>query len=199
MIEQIKAKGFTFNSYRDCLQGQFNGKNVDVDVIDNHGTVYRVFVAFPRTNESEIRSEFNHLLSQFMRNDKYFPTRECEEIDLKEDVSYEMTVHKKQYSASFAYLSPDIFTPVQAAKIREFVGKYQTMSEEEKEQYIESLDASLFPDSDNSSQDDLMVTFNRLTSILSGSVWFKIFRDGGGYQICLYYDNIRNMPNGEDL
>ena len=199
MIEQIKAKGFTFNSYRDCLQGQFNGKNVDVYVVDNHGITYRVFVAFPETDEYEIRSEFNHLLSQFMRNDKYVPMKECEEIDQKEDISYEMSVHNKKYAASFSYISPDVFTPEQTAKIHEFVEKYKTMSEEETQQYLESMAASFYPDSSNASPDDIMLAMNRVASILSGNVWFRIIREGVDYQIGLYYDNIKNMPNGEDL
>ena len=199
MIEQIKAKGFTFNSYPDCLQGQFNGKNVDVYVVDNHGVTYRVFVAFPETDEYEIRTEFNHLLSQFMRNDKYVPMKECVAIDQKEDISYEMSVHNKQYGASFSYISPDVFTPEQTSKIHDFVEKYKTMSEDETQQYIESMAASFSPDSASSSPEDIMMAMNRVASLLSGNVWFKIIRDGIDYQIGLYYDNIKNMPNGEDL
>ena len=199
MIEQIKAKGFTFNSYRDCLQGQFNGKNVDVYVVDNHGVTYRVFVAFPETDEYEIRSEFNHLLSQFLRNDKYVPMRECEVIDQKEDISYEMTVNKKQYGASFAYISPDIFTPEQTRIIHDFVEKAKTMSEAEMKNLSESLAASFITESEASSPEEILASMNRISSLLSGNVWFKILRDGSDYQIGLYYDNIKNMPNGEDL
>lgn len=199
MIELIKAKGFTFNSYRNCLQGQFNGKNIDVYVVDNHGIVYRVFVAFPKIDEYEIRSEFNHLLSQFTRNDKYVPIKECEAIDQKEDISYEMSVHNKQYGASFSYISPDIFTPEQTAKIHGFFDNYATMSEEETQQYLESMAASFSPDLANASPDDIMLAMNRVASLLSGNVWFKIFREGVDYQIGLYYDNLKNSPNGEDL
>ncbi len=198
MIEKIKAKGFEYNSFRDCLSGQFNGKDVDVYVVDNHGTTYRVFVAFPETDEYSIRSEFNHLLSQFMRNDKYVPMKECKMIDQEEDVSYEMAVRKKQYGASFSYISPDIFTPEQTKQIHEFVENYKTMSEEEVKGYGESM-AKTFLSEASSSPEDLMAAMNRLASILSGNVWFVIIRDGIDYKIGLYYDNIKNMPNGEDL
>ena len=33
----------------------------------------------------------------------------------------------------------------------------------------------------------------------NGSVWFKIFEYYGKYYIGLYYDNLINKPNGEDL
>ena len=125
--------------------------------------------------------------------------KECVTIDRKEDISYEISVHNKQYSASFLYISPDIFTPEQISKIHGFFDKYKTMSEEESQQYLESLAASFSPDSATASPDDIMLAMNRVASLLNGNVWFKIIRDGIDYQIGLYYDNIRNMPNGEDL
>ncbi len=199
LVEKIKAKGFKYNSFLDCLSGQFNGRDVDVYVVDNHGVAYRVFVAFPETSEYNIRSEFNHLLSQFLRNDKYVPMRECEVIDQKEDISYEMTVNKKQYGASFAYISPDIFTPEQTRIIHDFVEKAKTMSEAEMKNLSESLAASFITESEASSPEEILASMNRISSLLSGNVWFKILRDGSDYQIGLYYDNIKNMPNGEDL
>lgn len=199
LLEKIKAKGFRSVPYRECLKGQFNGQDVEVYVVDNHGTAYRVFVAFPETSIYRIRSEYNHLLNQFLRNDKYVPIKECEELSESEDISYEMTVHKKQYGAAFAYISPDVFTKEQIEKIHELFDKAKTMSDEEMKDYGESLALAFASDSEASSPEDALAVLNKFMSILTGNVWFTIIQDTGDYQIGLYYDNLKNAPNGEDL
>ena len=199
LLERIKAKGFRSVPYRECLKGQFNGQDVEVYVVDNHGTAYRVFVAFPETSNYRIRSEYNHLLNQFLRNDKYVPIKDYEELPESEDISYEMTVHKKQYSASFAYISPDVFTKEQTEIIHELFEKAKTMSEEEMKNYGESLALAFASDTEVPKSEDTLAVLNKFLTILNGDVWFTIIQDAGDYQIGLYYDNLKNAPNGEDL
>lgn len=199
LIEKIKEKGFRSVSYSEGLKGQFNGENVEVYVVDNHGIAYRVFVAFPKTSEYEIRSEFNHLLNQFLRNKKYIPTREYDVIPEGEDISYEILVNKKRYGASFVYISPDIFTDEQAEKIHEVIDKAKTMSEDEKKSLSESFALAFASDSGATTPEDALVILNKIKSLVNANVWFTILQDAGDYKIGLYYDNLKNAPNGEDL
>ena len=200
LVEKIKAKGFRYNSYKDCLTGQFNGRDVDVYVVDNHNKAYRVFVAFPYTTEYDIRSDFNHLLAQFLRNDKYVPVDDYKMIDQKEDISYEMLVNNRRYSASFAFISPDVYTPEQRRLIGDLVKNHDTMSEDDikrtQELFTLSFNSELDP---NASLNDYLSQLSRIMSIFCGNVWFSILNESTRYRIGLYYDNLLNMPQGEDL
>ena len=42
-------------------------------------------------------------------------------------------------------------------------------------------------------------TFYLKENITQGMVWFRIYRSFGEYSIAIYYDNLNNRPNGEDL
>lgn len=125
MIEKLKAKGFTWNARQECLEGEFNGEDVYLRIVTNNGKVRRVFVVDKyNRSEGQIRIRFNNLVSQFERNDKYeqpslFPQDYTLSDD--EDISYEMTVHSKQYQASYC----------QMPQKRDV----DSMSDEEKEMY----------------------------------------------------------------
>ena len=199
LIEKIEGKGFTYNPYKDCLRGQFNGRNVDVYVVDNHGTAYRVFVSFPECSENRIRSEYNHLLNQFLRNDKYIGIKDLDEIGEKEDIYYQMEINKKHYGASFAYVSPDVFDEEQIKMIHEIAEQVKVMNNDDIQALGESLWASYQYKSPSASTEEILTVMNKLLSIAYGNVWFTLHRDGGDYRIGLYYDNVKNMPNGEDL
>lgn len=199
LIEKIKAKGFRSSPYREYLVGQFNGQDVEVYVVDNHDTAYRVFVAFPETSAYRVRLEYNHLLNQFLRNDKYLPIKAFEEIPESEDISYEMTIHNKEYGACFVFISPDVFTKDESDKLHEVFAKLKNMSEEDAKNYGESLALAFASDANVSTPEDALVVMNRFLTILNNNVWFTILQDSGKYQIGLFYDNLKNKPNGEDL
>lgn len=40
MIQKLKAKGFTYNQRLDCLEGEFNGREVKIFVVTNNNKVY---------------------------------------------------------------------------------------------------------------------------------------------------------------
>ena len=101
-ITALKGKGFSYDAYNDYLVGRFNGKDVKVYVLDNYGKVHRIAVVDKvSTNEGQIILSFNTLLHQFENNGKYIAESRNEEIPNSEDISYEMTVHNKQYQAGF--------------------------------------------------------------------------------------------------
>ena len=66
MISKLKAKGFTSTSYKNILEGEFNGQDVNIHVVTNNNKVYRIMVADKNpVSETDIRIRFNNLLNQF--------------------------------------------------------------------------------------------------------------------------------------
>ena len=199
MIAQIKRKGFRYDSYRDCLRGQFNGKDVEVYVVTNHNVVDRIYVAYPVMSESQVVSEYNILLGQFEQNKKYIALKENERIPYNEDLSYEMSVNNKKYGASFMYISPDLFTEKEIDFLHALKEKVEGMSSDEVQAMSQAMADSLQTRTSQLSIEDTMKALNKFMSLFSGSVWFTVHERYGNYQIGIYYDNLKNRPNGEDL
>ena len=174
MIQQLQRKGFKYDRTQDVLMGRFNGKESNIRVSENYGKVDRVFVADAETvDEAQIIINYNNLLGQFKRNEKYVEMEENKPIPSNEDVSFEMSVHNKTYDAVF-YLKPqwtDEETDAMAQKAA------QIEDEDERAQFL------------------IKEAINKI----SGVVWFRIAEYYGEYYICIFYDNMRNRPNGEDL
>jgi hypothetical protein len=142
VIQKLKEKGFGYDSFNDCLIGQFNGQYSRIFVSTNKNKVDRITVcSIDGTNEANIRVVYNNLLQQFNNNSKYITAVGNKPIPEDEDISYEISVHNKRYDAVF-YLK------------------------------------------ENSTQ---------------GMVWFMIYREINNYYIAIFYENLNNRPNGEDL
>ncbi len=148
MIQKLKAKGYKYNSTTDYLEGEFNGRDVEIAVVTNNNKVYRIFVAdkYP-VDESQIKIRYNNLCQQFINNAKYVTLKDYS-IPENEDITYEILVNKKVYQAAF----------------------YQILSDEDTDE-----------------------------EILNRQVWFDIFEQYGKYRIVMFYDNVYNQANGDDL
>lgn len=147
MVKAIENKGFEHiktNNGEDVLIGEFNGRKSNIYVVTNRNKVYRVMVAYANyTNEAQIKIDYNTLLYQFRKSEKYVEFEGNLPIPDDEDISYEMIVNKKIYNSAF---------------------------------WVKPLDS------------------------MNGMVWFTLDRDGyEEYEICIYYDNLLNKANGEDL
>lgn len=102
MVRKLKAKGFVSSKdVWEFLKGEFNGRDVNIHVVTNNDKVWRiaVFDALP-VSEEQIKTRFNILCQQFMSNSKY-ETLSAQPIPENEDISYEITCHKKNYEAAF--------------------------------------------------------------------------------------------------
>lgn len=107
MIQKLKAKGFAYNSTYDCLEGRFNGENVNVFIATNNNKVCRIMVADADTrDEGQIKIKYNTLCRQFENNPKY-RTVEAEELSDEEKISHEMLINHKQYQATYVQLPVD--------------------------------------------------------------------------------------------
>ena len=100
-----------------------------------------------------------------------------------EDISYEMTVHKKRYEAVFyqAPVEPD------SLAVRMFLSSRYT--DEQIEHGTEELKTEMY----SKALDYL------LERKLKKPVWFMISEHSGKYYICMFYDNEYNRANGDDL
>lgn len=107
MIQKLKAKGFTYHSDIDILEGRFNGEEVIIIVQANNNKVWRIAVKYGNNFDKEqIKIQYNHLINQFSNNPRY-KTSEAEELTDKDDIDHEVSINKKQYEAHFYQLPDD--------------------------------------------------------------------------------------------
>lgn len=102
MLQKLKAKGFTSNEYdNDILEGEFNGRNVFINIQTINNKVWRIIVSdISGKSEQQIKVHFNNLCSQFEQNSNYISGSDFK-IPENEEISYEMLVNKKNYQAIF--------------------------------------------------------------------------------------------------
>ena len=101
MIRKLKEKGYRNDPTTDALVGEFNGAKVNVFVVTNNNKVCRIMVADANNvDERAIQIRFNRLCEQFANNPKYISLQDYT-IPVDENISYEITVHKKRYEAVF--------------------------------------------------------------------------------------------------
>lgn len=216
MIENLKSRGFSYNTFDDYLTGQFNGEYVQVLIHTNHSIVDRIVVVFPSTSsKSEIKNRFNRLLRQFENNDKYFAFEKNEPIPMNEDIAYELTVNDKLYQAGFYYVGDTPFEQTinnlcelvtsmlpeeQAASIVSDVNTFMETPTHENVWIFEHLTELLL---NAEWTPEKVAQFssiaNAVSSVYNSFVWFSIDNQGIDYNIDLFYDNRANMANGEDL
>ena len=105
MIQKLKAKGFTYNTTTDFLEGVFNGEKVYIHIQTNKNKVWRI-VVWNKTgrDEGQIKIRYNKLFQQFENNSKYTISETSHMLSESEDISYEISVNKKQYAAVFYQL-----------------------------------------------------------------------------------------------
>jgi len=148
MIQKLKAKGYKYNSTTELLEGEFNGRDVEIAVVTNNNKVYRICIIDKYSvDESQIKIRYNNLCQQFGNNVKYVTLKDYS-IPENENISYEMLMNKKVYQAAF----------------------FQILSDEDTDE-----------------------------DILNRQVWFDIFEQYGKYKILMFYDNVYNQANGDDL
>ena len=105
MIQKLKAKGFTYNTITDRLEGEFNGEKVYILIQTNKNKVWRIIVYDKtRRDEGQIKIKYNKLFQQFEDNSKYTISETSYMLSDSEDISYEISVNNKQYAAVFYQL-----------------------------------------------------------------------------------------------
>lgn len=189
MKQKLIAKGFVPKKMGDLewLEGEFNGTDVRVRIFTNKNKVYRILLADKnKVDEAQIKIRFNNFVSQFENNKRYIPLDKYTLSD-EENISYEMTVNKKNYDALFCQVPDEESLTLAAQKVNnELLSKY--------------TEAEL----KNPSEEITKEIQNTATKIgtelmLMKLVWFSICERDGEYYIKMFYDNEYNHANGEDL
>lgn len=109
MRQKLIKKGFRYVPSWDCLEGEFNGRDVLLYIVTNRDKVYRIAV-FDKdyySDETEIRIRFNNLYRQFRNNEKYIlnPMGEVGELPEDEDIAYNISIKNKRYERYFCQVS----------------------------------------------------------------------------------------------
>lgn len=194
MERMLISKGFTPvripASGKDVFVGEFNGTDVNVYIGTNNNKVYRIAVCDANSvDEADIKIRFNNLVGQFERNKRY-AAGPSQTIAEDEDISYEMTVHKKTYDAYFFQeLNIELLDTLalQNEVQNELLGKY-TMEQ------LQEPNEEVAKDIEDISRQKVIDILRKKT------VWFRIIQSSyGKYYIAMYYDNGYNESNGEDL
>lgn len=201
MIQKIEAKGFKWNVLKECLEGEFNGRDVYISVVTNNNKVYRIFIIDKYgTSESNIKNRFNTLCNQFKNNKKYYNSTIEQEIPEEEDISIGMNVDNKTYEASFLQLPEFIFN-VDLENITETdLSKYPIL----KDFYDNIIEVKQY-DNEEMVRSAIKLETSRLflkifEEMSNKCVWFKIIKESyDNYKIAIYYDNKYNEAHGEDL
>ena len=191
MKQKLVSKGFVPKKVgtNEFLEGEFNGTDVRVYIVTNNNKVYRIMLCDANTqNEANIKIRFNKLVSQFENNKRYFSLDKYTLSD-EENISYEMTVNKKNYDALF-YQVPNM-------------EKVDTLALQKK---VHNELLSKYTEAELKNPSEEITKEIQNTAIKIGMemmfmkpVWFRICESYGEYYITMFYDNEYNHANGEDL
>lgn len=191
MKQKLVSKGFVPKKVgtNEFLEGEFNGTDVRVYIATNNNKVYRIMLCDANTqNEANIKIRFNKLVSQFENNKRYISLDKYTLSD-EENISFEMTVNKKNYDALF-YQVPNM-------------EKVDTLALQKKV-HNELLSKYTEAELKNPSEEKMKEIQNTaikigMEMVFMKPVWFRICKSYGEYYITMYYDNEYNHANGEDL
>ena len=190
MIQKLSNKGYDYNSNYDCLEGEFNGYDVRIHVVTNNNKVYRIMVedAYP-ISETDIKIRFNKLCQQFSNSPKYISLKDYE-ISETEDISYEMSVNNKRFEASY----------FQMDQVMDSITIRKEMQDLVNDKYGDkNIDDLTDSEKIDISSEYLIYYMKKMEKFFNNSVWFMINENYGKYKILMYYDNLYNQANGDDL
>ena len=199
MVAALKSKGFRYDSNSGFLVGDFNGRESHIWIVENHGKVYRVVVFDANTSdEGQIRIRFNNLIHQFENsNGKYYYINQNDKIPEDEDISYEISVNNKQYSAEFIYNPLYGNDELRDRLVNEVIEELGLEKIKDEKTAGGITYGEFYSDKDNYLISSLVGS--KIIQMSNSSVWFTICNHYGEYFIGIYYDNLVNKPNGEDL
>ncbi len=189
MKKKLISKGFTPKTFEgnEYFEGEFNGFDVTVYIVTNNNKVWRIVLHDKNhQDEANIKIRFNNLCHQFEKNERYY-TPEDFTISEKEDISYEMTVNNKIYSAGYYQIpNSESMDALSEAIYKELKRKY---TEEQLQNPTKEIEEEY----------DRIKEAKGIELFAKKPVWFCIHSYEGKYYITMYYDNEYNHANGEDL
>lgn len=125
MIAKLEEKGYIYDSYSDCLTGEFNGDNVKIAILTVNNRVWRIAIITAESqDEINIKFHFVNLMQQFRKNGKYIYVggKIPNESD---NLASEIRVNKKRFDAYFRLIDPTINGMVWYTIVEDGYGKYK--------------------------------------------------------------------------
>ncbi len=191
MKQKLIAKGFELHRASDgddFFTGEFNGRDVIIFFQTNNNKIWRISVLDKNNySEGQIRIHYNNLLEQFKQNKKYFTSATADPLPEDEDISYEMTVHNKQYHAIF--YQRDL--QEEQKLMDDYINKVGGREELEKMPPSERKEIMDFAQK--------TIELVLMGDMFNRTVWFTIVQSSGKYSLCIFYENEYNRANGDDL
>lgn len=190
MIQKLKAKGFKSSYYdNEILEGEFNGRSVKIFISTASNIVNHIIVLYGnKLNRKNVIAQFNELLNQFNnKTDKYANlSGTCEIFETGDDntaqIMFDYRIKESGYRAIYAQ-RPE-------AEINKIVEK--RLSNKYSIDELNNPDLKI----------GLDILGEKINYILEENkiVSFKIFEDEyQKYNLVIFYDNLFNQANGEDL
>lgn len=207
LVAKLKEKGFVYNNENKCLNGKFNGNMVDVFFHTNNDNVDRIIVRQSQTiREYDIKVRFNNLVRQFEKNKKYVSDKNNQYIDDKVDIEYEILVKNKRFQAIYH----QTYTDDELESIQKYLyDNYDSLisrlvNNEDFDLYgLDKYDINFEVGNKDFDKDEIvnkLLLMIKSKYIENNNVWFMIDEESYyGYNILLYYDNLKNVSDGEDL
>lgn len=188
MIKKLKAKGFVYSEILDRFEGEFNGCDVYLYIATNNNKIYRIIVCDRYdSSASNIKYRFNKLCKQFEKNKNYLHIWDSQSIPKDENISYEMKMRDKKYDATYFQL-PDAFDDemIKENTLEHFKSLYPGLTQDN---ITAPIAKEMFEYACEHYYDKQPIKM----------VWFRIGEKDGKYRLVMYYDNIYNQADGEDL
>ncbi|MBQ9076905.1 MAG: hypothetical protein IJY31_03580 [Muribaculaceae bacterium] len=187
MIQKLKAKGFTYDLYSDCLTGKFNNYDVMINVVTHNDKVWRIFIAdAEKYDRDSIISRFNNLLSQF-ENDPNYTAAVDQEIFLMPDWDKQTSdAIFNSHGGHACFIQEDSLNVLN--KVKPLLCHKYTEHQLSNPDIATCLDIKI-------------EIIKYVQSAAKKLVNFKIKEIDGKYVLLLYYDNLHNYAetNNNDL
>ncbi|MBR5776128.1 MAG: hypothetical protein IKY42_07735, partial [Bacteroidaceae bacterium] len=132
------------------------------------------------------------LFNQFNNNPRYLCLNEKSLIPEEEKIAYEMEINNKRYEADF--FQEISFDNIDTIAIKEKAKELLKKSSSDDDIYYSSGKTEKV---DNAYK--LMLLYHVYENAKNKLVWFIINKFLDKYNIVIYYDNLYNRANGEDL
>ena len=199
MISQLEQKGFKYDAKSDYLDGKFNGEDAIIYVGTNKDVVDRIMVTYINPiSETDIKIKFNRLVRQFENNEKYFSLLEDQSIDDDVDISYDISIKKKRFQASYH----QCYTKAEIDALKTLINdNYETFMDNFAKS-SELKESGLSFDGTREENINAIAALMGMAYMMKNDVWFMISESKtmyNHYMITMFYDNLSNRPNGEDL
>ncbi len=191
MAGKLAERGFVpAQGAQGVLRGPFMGGEVDLDIEEAGGRVWRVTLRDVAPGDPSLaRERFNALCSRFASDSAYYEGGRAHPIPDGEDIARGME-DGKVYSAGFHQLpegvSPGDFIAGVTERALVECGKIFTLEE-------------ILAGGEEVATAMRRLALEQLEDLFNRSAWLVIERDADGYRVVTRFDNGYNSPTGADI